>query len=1028
MIFIKRIVLLLTVINLYSIELLIYANGNDPINDSINGKIIEFMAKGKIPGLSIVIIKNGQVSFASFGFEDLKTRKMVSAKTLFEIGSCSKAFTGLGLLNLEKEGKLKLDDSVSKYLPWFHVFYKKKKCQITIRQLLHHTSGIRWETMSDIPNDSSDKALENTVRKIVGIELKNTPGKEFEYATINYDIIGLIIEKISGKPYEEYMLQSILIPLGMNNSTLRITKSGLPFATGYKIGFFEPREYHAPVFRGNTPAGYIVSNAEDMALWLKLQMGLIKSDFDSLIIKSHLRDESVAPARGNLSSYAIGWFISLNGDNKIFHDGLNPNFTTYVAFDKKTNTGIVVLANSNSNYTNVIGNYLFESLNRKIFKLEYNPDTGFDTPFSVLLIILGVFLLGIICYISYLIFIILKGNRKYSKLTLKKISQLGLIFLLFIPISYAIYLFPKALIGFSWETMLVWAPISFKWFVISLLALIVFGYIAYIINVLFPHPNSYLRSAPSLIVLSIISGLSNMVVILIIIGSVGKTEIKYNLIYFILVFIIYILGRKFVQTSLYKLTMNLVFDLRIKLVSKIFSTSYQNFEKLDRGRIYSTLNDDTGTMGNSANVIVNLITSCITVIGAFIYLATIAFWATVSTVIIITMIVIIYNNATRKAIKHFEKARDTQNDYLKLINGLIDGFKELSLHNSKKKEYKEEIILTSDTFRQRNVFANIKFINAFFVGESLLILVLGFIAFGLSRLFPEIENYLVLSFVIVLLYLIGPVNGILNSIPNLMQMRVAWKRIHQFLDDIPAKLDENKIEDDFCAKIKKIQNIIAKDINFEYRNNDAITDFKVGPVNFKLSIGEVMFVIGGNGSGKTTLAKLITGLYKPDNGKILINGTEINHETLGEYFSTVLNPFHLFDKMYNVDLNDKSNDINKFLEILGLDEKVKINGNKFSTIELSGGQRKRLALLQCYLEDRPIYLFDEWAADQDPEYRRFFYRELIPEMKNAGKIIIAITHDDHYFDIADKILKLDMGKVEFISNSSRVETELYKKV
>jgi putative pyoverdin transport system ATP-binding/permease protein len=1003
----------------------IYAIGKSNNNDSISEKILDFMTQGKIPGLSIAIIKNGQVSYMNFGFEDLKTNKKVSAKTLFEIGSCSKAFTGIGILNLEKQGILKLDDPVSKYLPWFRAYYHHKKCEITIRQLLHHTSGIPRETISDIPKDSSQNALERTVKIISGVELKNKPGKEFEYATINYDIIGLIIEKASGKAYEEYMLQSVLIPLGMNNTSLRIPKAGLAFATGYKIGYFAPREYDAPIFRGNLPAGYVVSNAEDLALWLSHQMGLIKSNFDSLIISSHLRDESVSPSRGDLSSYAAGWFISLKGDGKIFHGGLNPNFTTYMAFDQKTKIGLVVLANSNSSYTSVIGDYLFETLHGGVFKLEYNPESGFDKPFSILSIILGIFLIGIICYIFYLIFIILKGNRKYSGFTIKKISGLVFIFLLLIPILYAIYLIPRALIGLSWEAMLVWAPVSFVIFTVILISLIGLGYVTHIINLLFPHPNSYWRSAPGLIVLSMLSGLSNMVVILIIIGSVGKTEIEYNLFYFILVFIIYILGRKFVQTALYKLTMNIVFDLRIKLVRKILATSYQHFEKIDTGRIYSTLNDDTGTMGNSANIVVNLITSVITALGAFIYLASMAFWATIAIIVIITIIVLIYNNVTRKAIKHLEKARDTQNDYLKLINGLVGGFKELSLHNKKKKEYQDEIILTSDTYRKRNVFANIKFINAFLVGESMLILVLGFIAFGLTKLFPEIGNYMALSFVIVLLYLIGPVNGILGSIPNISQMKIAWKRIHQFLIEIPANVDENKIEALGVDATKKIQKLVAKEIIFEYKNNNAHTDFKVGPINFELRNGEALFIIGGNGSGKTTLAKLITGLYKPDSGIILINGKKVHHSVLGEHFSTVLNPFYLFDKMYNINTKEKANELDKFLNILGLEDKVKVIGNKYSTIDLSGGQRKRLALLQCYLEDKPIYLFDEWAADQDPEYRKFFYRELIPEMKEQGKIIIAITHDDHYFDVADKVLKLDMGKVEYLKAANEINKGVF---
>jgi putative pyoverdin transport system ATP-binding/permease protein len=192
----------------------------------------------------------------------------------------------------------------------------------------------------------------------------------------------------------------------------------------------------------------------------------------------------------------------------------------------------------------------------------------------------------------------------------------------------------------------------------------------------------------------------------------------------------------------------------------------------------------------------------------------------------------------------------------------------------------------------------------------------------------------------------------------------------------------------------------------------------VGPVSFEAGRGEIIFIIGGNGSGKTTLSKLLTGLYRPDKGEVLINDKITPPEVLGEYFSVVFSPAYYFERIYNVDLAGRENEIQEYLQILRLENKVSVKDGKFSTINLSGGQRKRLALLLCYLEDAPVYLFDEWAADQDPEYRKFFYRILLPRMRDKGKIVIAVTHDDHYFDVADKVLKMDHGKMEFFTGSN----------
>ena len=277
-----------------------------------------------------------------------------------------------------------------------------------------------------------------------------------------------------------------------------------------------------------------------------------------------------------------------------------------------------------------------------------------------------------------------------------------------------------------------------------------------------------------------------------------------------------------------------------------------------------------------------------------------------------------------------------------------------------------------------------------------------------------------MSFIIVLLYLINPVNGILGSVPAIMQLRIAWDRIQTFLKEIPANLDLK--ETPKVIDYNLVKSIKIEGITFQYKNENSLNFFSVGPIDLELKRGEALFIIGGNGSGKTTLAKLLTGLYEPDSGKIMINDKQVSSSQLSEYFSTVFNPYYLFEKLYNIDLKGKSEEVVRYLSLLNLSEKVEISGNKYSTINLSGGQKKRLALLQCYLEDYPIYLFDEWAADQDPEYRKIFYRELLPKMKEDGKIIIAITHDDHYFDVADKIIKMDLGKVEFISDNFNVKS------
>jgi putative pyoverdin transport system ATP-binding/permease protein len=195
---------------------------------------------------------------------------------------------------------------------------------------------------------------------------------------------------------------------------------------------------------------------------------------------------------------------------------------------------------------------------------------------------------------------------------------------------------------------------------------------------------------------------------------------------------------------------------------------------------------------------------------------------------------------------------------------------------------------------------------------------------------------------------------------------------------------------------------------------DQNRDFTLGPIDLSVTSGEVVFIVGGNGSGKSTLALLILGLYRGLSGEIRLNGevlTEQNRDQYRQNFSAVLADFHLFEDVPEVEDSLLQERATTYLQALALGHKVSIAGDKFSTTQLSSGQRKRLALVSAYLEDRPCYLFDEWAADQDPEFKRIFYTRLLPELKARGKAVIAITHDDAYFHCADRVVKLADGKM-----------------
>ncbi|WP_339225469.1 cyclic peptide export ABC transporter [Paenibacillus sp. FSL H8-0332] len=976
------------------------------------------MKEGKIPGMTVVIVQGKEISYMkNFGYANIKSKAPVTPQTSFEIASCSKGFTALAILQLEAQGLLKLDDPVSKYFPWFHAEYNNRSFPITLRQLLHHTSGIPWYTITDIPVSNEPNALEEVVRNIDGVRLNHQPGEQFEYATINYAILGAVIERVTGKFYEDYMRDQVFLPLGLKHTTLYPETAGSTLATGYKTGFFQAREYASPTFRGNRPAGYIIMDSEDLAKWLMYQLGTVTSPLTPLIMKTHEPDRTVPPSKFDYSSYAMGWADYQHGNGELSKAGLNPNFSAYMVLRPEDQLAVGIMANNGTTNTYITGHGILDILRDKKPVSPYEPDQKLDNAYSVIAIIIAGFVLVITGLLGWTVTGILRKKRSWQAPGRKALITGIALIAASAPFVYAVFLIPKAMQGVSWSTAIVWSPVSLPAAAAAAAATAVLSCVYLILSTVFPEANENKRPIPALIMLGLLSGVANAVVIFIVNSSVGsEIPLRYLLYYFLLALALYIFGRKIIETKLIKLTYHLIYQRRMELLRRILNTSYPNLEKMDSGRVIATLNNDTELIGLSANVLVGFVTSLLTVICCFIYLGTISFWGTIISLVVIAAIAGLYMIVSNMANRYWEEARDTQNVFMGLIDNMLKGYKELSLHQRKKLQFRGDVQDSCEQYRDKRILSRIKFTNALVTGESLLILILGVVIFFFPKIFPDIKDFTLIKFIIVFLYLIGPINGLMQVIPDMLQIRVSWRRVEAFNQEMPDRsLDEGN-EWNSLTEEGGIESIAFHHLIFSYADTVGERSFTVGPVSFEAERGQIIFITGGNGSGKSTLAKLITGLYPSQEGYIAINGNVIEAGSAGEYFSAIFSDFHLFDRIYDIDYEGKQDEIDRYLKMLDLDGKVSIDNGRFSTLKLSGGQRKRLALLICYLEDRPIYLFDEWAADQDPEFRKFFYLTLLQGMRAEGKIVIAITHDDHYFDLADRLFKMDAGQLLELGN------------
>ncbi|HEX2926939.1 MAG TPA: cyclic peptide export ABC transporter [Ruminiclostridium sp.] len=649
-----------------------------------------------------------------------------------------------------------------------------------------------------------------------------------------------------------------------------------------------------------------------------------------------------------------------------------------------------------------------------------------DGFFVAVLCVSAVIFLITLFYIAVSIKEICMKERRFEGKGFKGFFNFVMSLLLMGGFGYCLYNVPQILFyGATWNTIEKIGPENVEKIVICLVFVIAVLYLYFLLTSYFSKPND--KPYFMVITLSIISGLGNSIVVFIINQALGLftgdgdkwAAIESRLyIYLICGIVIFTVSSMIVRKKLILVTNNIIYDKRMKIIDKILRAPYIKFSSLEDGNIYAALNNDTETIGNFVGFFVAAISGIITLITCFIYLGILDKRGTLFFLGVLVVSIGLYQVAIRGAEKFFEKNRNYQTTFFKNITDLVNGFKELYINTCKRTGFRTDIEDSCRAYRDTRIAGDYKFVNVSILGEILYTGVVGGIVFTFPALF-NMEISTMQNFVLVLLYMGGIVNQALFAIvPTCMRVIVSWKRINSFADSISA--DEEYKETATKSNESNLM-IEFRGVKFSYKNENG-ESFSVGPIDYTFKFGEIVFVMGGNGSGKSTLAKLLTGLYLPDEGEVLINGIKVDSRELGEYFSAVYSDYHLFEKLYGIEYKDKINDIEKYLKILGIDTKVEITDGEFSTIKLSSGQRKRLALLISYLEDRPAYLFDEWASDQDPEFRKFFYKTLLPELKARGKAVIAITHDDKYFDEADRLIKMEMGKIVSSIISVNMET------
>ena len=490
---------------------------------------------------------------------------------------------------------------------------------------------------------------------------------------------------------------------------------------------------------------------------------------------------------------------------------------------------------------------------------------------------------------------------------------------------------------------------------------------------------------------------------------------KYNMaVYFLIISLSFVLSKVF-QTYIVKLSNEILFKFETNVLEKLRFAEYEAFEKIGTEKIYTAIGD-TRVLSRIPETFINVFNAAIIALCCLGYMF---FVSVLGGCFVLTMMIgllVIYLTKNKRIEVELNKLRDLQNTYYRYLNDLLGGFKELKLGIKRNENiFSNHLISNKIEERDLGITTAIKYLDNELLGSYSWYIVLGLIMYVL----PMIVNLNISqtsTFIITILYLIGPVSTLISTVPFYTRVKIALERLNQYEIDISKKI-KNKIKYDDAFNIdEKLETLRFNEVVYEYTNDENEKTFAVGPINLEITKGDVIFIVGGNGSGKSTFINLLTGLYKPVSGFISFNSQEIlplNYPYYSNRISAIFTNNYLFNENYeDYDLTELNPKLKYYIDEMQLGDILKIDTekNKISH-KLSKGQQKRVAMIYALMEERDILVLDEWAAEQDPAFRAYFYEVLLKELKQMGKTIVAVTHDDAYFDCADRIIKFDYGKI-----------------
>jgi len=515
--------------------------------------------------------------------------------------------------------------------------------------------------------------------------------------------------------------------------------------------------------------------------------------------------------------------------------------------------------------------------------------------------------------------------------------------------------------------------------------------------------------------LVIFSGLANAAVLAVVNMAVqsqskGPSGNFRPLVMFCLAIGIYALSQRRLMLDSCERAEKLIDKLRLRLLDAIRATEYEDIETIGRGEIFGSLSRETQTLSQTMSALVVGVQSAVLLLASMTYMFFLSTTAFFLLIVFTTAGAAFHLSRAKLAAVQIEKAAKNEDMLVEGFSDVIDGFREVKLNPARSSQIAQEIARTSADVLSSRQFVHDLNSRDFVLSQITFFILTGLMVFVVPTLVGGNFKTIAMT-TTATLFMLGPVGTLVGSFPIINVANAAAKRITdlegKLLGCAPPINDQCNL-----GQFQDFSEITLEALTYCYPAVDG-DGFCVGPNDLTIRRGDCIFMTGGNGSGKTTFLNLLLTLVPATEGKITVDGKTIINGNVMAYrnmFSAIFSDNHLFRKLFGVENIDPDN-VHRLLAEMELDGKVTLAGDQYSTVDLSGGQRKRLALVTAQLEKKPILVLDEWAADQDPVFRKKFYREVLPGLKESGYTIIAITHDDRYFDVADARYHMEDGKL-----------------